>query len=171
MRLLTQAHISPDATSWSLHGRNETLAASKEWMKGVLRTQEQLYHRSWAVFVSGCLEARDCIGIVTLTPRERSGGDGTWELGYLYRAEAWGKGYATESCGAAIEALKADLRVEDLSTKPKLVAWIDPDNLASLKVGEKLGFKVMYLKKFGTPPVKLGGEWREDGVLVLERDL
>lgn len=141
-------------------------------MGGVLRTPEKDDLRSWAVHVSGALAPQDCIGIVTLTPKDGSDSESAWELGYLYRPVWWGKGYATESCTAAIASLKKNLEARQLPREPKLVAWVDPANVASLKVCEKLGFHIVELKKFGEPPkVKLGGERREDGVFVLERGL
>ena len=77
-----------------------------------------------------------------------------------------------ESCAACIQSLRDDREGKDLPYKANLVAWVDPRNKGSLRVCEKLGFKEIELKKFGEPPkVKLGDAYREDGVLVLGREL
>lgn len=56
------------------------------------------------------------------------------ELGYLFAQEFWGKGYATEAAGAALNYGFETLRLE------KIIALTDPENLASQKVLEKIGF-------------------------------
>lgn len=56
------------------------------------------------------------------------------ELGYRYKLTAWGKGYATE---AAREVLRHAFEVARLES---VVAFAVPQNPASLKVIEKLGF-------------------------------
>jgi len=55
------------------------------------------------------------------------------ELGYRYLKEYWGMGIGTEAAKACVEFAREDLRIE------KLVALIDPENTASIRVAEKLG--------------------------------
>ena len=57
------------------------------------------------------------------------------ELGYRYAKDAWGKGYATE---AAMGVLKEGFKLPKLT---KVFARAHHENLASLRVIEKLGFK------------------------------
>jgi RimJ/RimL family protein N-acetyltransferase len=56
------------------------------------------------------------------------------ELGYAIVAERWGEGLATELGAAAIEIGFRDLDLEEI------VAFTLPNNVASRRVMEKLGF-------------------------------
>lgn len=55
------------------------------------------------------------------------------EVGYRYFKEYWGKGIGTEAAQACVEFARTDLGVK------KLVALIIPENIASIRVAEKLG--------------------------------
>ena len=56
------------------------------------------------------------------------------EMGWLFAREAFGQGYATEACLAALAWADTVLQA------PETVAVIDADNLASIRVAEKCGF-------------------------------
>lgn len=60
------------------------------------------------------------------------GGRTHLELGYHFRREAWGHGYATEAAAACLEL---GLRHTDV---PEIVALIRPENLASQGVARRL---------------------------------
>jgi RimJ/RimL family protein N-acetyltransferase len=55
------------------------------------------------------------------------------ELGYRLRRAAWGQGYATETA-----RLVRDYAFHTLHIK-RLIALIDPDNVPSIRVAEKIG--------------------------------
>ena len=55
------------------------------------------------------------------------------EVGYRYLKEHWGQGIGTEAALACVDFARADLKIE------KLIALILPENIASIKVAEKLG--------------------------------
>ncbi|NOR21055.1 MAG: GNAT family N-acetyltransferase [Xanthomonadales bacterium] len=55
------------------------------------------------------------------------------EVGYRYLKEYWGKGIGTEAAKACVEFARQDLDIK------KLIALIIPENIASIKVAEKLG--------------------------------
>jgi RimJ/RimL family protein N-acetyltransferase len=57
------------------------------------------------------------------------------ELGYRLTRASWGKGYATEAAGAVMEHAFTSLGLE------RLVSLIDPENIASLRVAQKLGMQ------------------------------
>ena len=77
-----------------------------------LRVDETSRQRSYAVFLLDDL--KNCCGIVTLLPFARKGPfaehlatlerepESTWEAGYIFRPQYWGKGLATEALTAAI---------------------------------------------------------------------
>ena len=80
------------------------------------------------------------IGIVTLDRRdpERKGrvssAGGEAELGYMFLPQAWGRGYATEACAAALDWFACD------RPKEPVVLSTQTGNEASMRVAEKLGF-------------------------------
>lgn len=55
------------------------------------------------------------------------------EVGYRYFKEYWGKGIGTEAALACVDFARYDLKIK------KLVALIMPENIASIKLAEKLG--------------------------------
>ncbi len=57
------------------------------------------------------------------------------EVGFHLRAEAWGRGYATEAAAACMEFARDELAVR------QLVAIIHPENMASRRVVEKIGMR------------------------------
>lgn len=58
------------------------------------------------------------------------------DLGFRFLEEEWGKGYATESATAMIKYAFEDLKLEQLITR------VLPENKASIRVIEKLGFSL-----------------------------
>jgi RimJ/RimL family protein N-acetyltransferase len=56
------------------------------------------------------------------------------EIGWLFAADASGRGYATEAALAALAWADAALKA------PEIVAIVDANNLASIRVAEKCGF-------------------------------
>jgi RimJ/RimL family protein N-acetyltransferase len=57
------------------------------------------------------------------------------EVGWRLARDAWGRGYATEAAGAAIEWAWATLDV------PQLISVIHPENARSMRVAERLGMR------------------------------
>ncbi|MEV7347214.1 GNAT family N-acetyltransferase [Streptomyces sp. NPDC093544] len=82
------------------------------------------------------------IGTVELDPhapelpagnRRRREAGGT-ELGYLFLPQAWGRGYATEGCAAALDWFAGALPGEPV------VLYTQTANARSMRLAEKLGF-------------------------------
>lgn len=81
----------------------------------------------WAITSSGDDAA---IGRVTIYEKE----NGLFEIGIIICPDARGKGVALNACQKAIDAV-------DKSDQPRrIMADIDPENLASLRLFERLGF-------------------------------
>lgn len=83
----------------------------------------------WAVREKG---GGPVIGHAEIKPRK---GTEDFEIVYLLRREAWGRGYATEIARRLVE-----YGFEDLGLA-RVVATIDDENRASLKVAEKIGMR------------------------------
>ncbi|ALV41825.1 acetyltransferase [Pseudarthrobacter sulfonivorans] len=66
------------------------------------------------------------------------------EVGFHIRAEAWGRGYATEAAAACMEFARDELAVK------QLVAIIHPENVASRRVAEKIGMSYIENDHGGT---------------------
>jgi [ribosomal protein S5]-alanine N-acetyltransferase len=61
--------------------------------------------------------------------------DGQAEIGWYLRPDQWGKGYATESTHLLLQ-----FGFEELS-RTRIIATVDPENLASHRVLEKAGLR------------------------------
>jgi RimJ/RimL family protein N-acetyltransferase len=78
------------------------------------------------------------VGNVGFADRKRDRGpdlEGVPELGYSLVSSAGGRGFATESAKAAVEWARRHFG------KTRLIAIVAPDNLASIRVAEKCGFR------------------------------
>jgi RimJ/RimL family protein N-acetyltransferase len=60
-----------------------------------------------------------------------------WELAYGLRRDRWGLGYATEAAQACVRHALEELGLE------RIVADVEPDNTASIRVLEKCGFVLL----------------------------
>jgi RimJ/RimL family protein N-acetyltransferase len=59
-----------------------------------------------------------------------------FEIGWALRRESWGRGYATEAAERCVAFAFTELQ------RPHLVSLIDPDNLPSIRVAERLGERI-----------------------------
>jgi len=80
--------------------------------------------------------------------------EGTPEIGWILTPEHHGKGYATEAVDAVLGWAKRDLGAKEV------VCLIDPENLASLRLAERLGFRERRRTTF-----------RDKPTIVLEKQL
>lgn len=88
------------------------------------------------------------------------------EIGYLFLPIAWGKGYATESCRAVIEACERSRSHFTPFTSLYIEGVVGPGNPASMKVLEKAGLKQVGLNKWDGPAIWLAGAMRPPEVWV-----
>lgn len=110
---------------------------SLEWTRAWIEHCQQDYYeaRGYGPFAVIERSTRLLIGYCGLFYFSDVNGQPEVELGYRLARSAWGKGYATE---AAITA--RDYALTALGMK-RLIAIIDPANIASIRVAEKLGMK------------------------------
>jgi RimJ/RimL family protein N-acetyltransferase len=59
-----------------------------------------------------------------------------FELGWVLKRDSWGKGYATEGARRALDYGLADMG------RDHIISLIHPENLASIRVAERLGEKL-----------------------------
>lgn len=74
------------------------------------------------------------LGWIMLLPGSQTGPD--VEVGWRFNRRSWGKGYATEAAGAAMEHGFSTVEI------PRIYAEIDRRNAASIGVAEKIGMTV-----------------------------
>ena len=90
---------------------------------------------------------------------------GMWkrfEVGFLFAPAHWGRGYATEATKALIDRV-----FERFPDAPELTAEVDPRNIGSCRVVEKLGF---VLRRVGEKDFLYGGtEWCDTAYYALPR--
>jgi RimJ/RimL family protein N-acetyltransferase len=108
------------------------------YLGGTTQAQEQLdrYRRGWDEegFGIWAVEERESARFAGRCglQRHRLWPDDV-ECGWGIDAELWGRGYATEAGSAAIEHALGPLRLA------RVVSIIHPENVASIRVAEKLG--------------------------------
>jgi RimJ/RimL family protein N-acetyltransferase len=73
------------------------------------------------------------LGWVLLIPVDAAGPE--VEIGWRLRRKAWGQGYASEAAAALLRYGLVRLRL------PEIIADIDPANLGSIRVAEKIGLR------------------------------
>jgi RimJ/RimL family protein N-acetyltransferase len=112
-------------------------AAVRERLEKDLRSQRQNGMQFWPFFLRSTGELVGCCGLRLRDPVRR-----VLELGYALRPEFWGKGLATEAAGAVVEHAFATLGAA------ALFAGHHPDNTASRRTLEKLGFRYTHDEPF-----------------------
>lgn len=109
---------------------------TKEWVHTWLRACGKRY-KTWGYGPYAVVEKRGhaVIGYCGLFFFPDINGQAEVEIGYRLARSAWGKGYATEAARAVRDFAFADLGIK------RLIAIIDPANVASIRVAKKIGMK------------------------------
>lgn len=102
---------------------------AEEWVR---RIQESYRDHGFGLWVAVLEDSGEFAGQCGLTVQEVRGRDEV-EIGYLFLRKFWGRGLATEAARAARDHAFHTLGYE------RLVSLIDPGNLASRRVAEKVG--------------------------------
>ena len=105
-------------------------AQTERWLKYLAKTTSPFDHLAWAV-----AEKRSdrCIGMVNYHHREAR--NQKLEIGYIVMPAQQGRGFGTEAVAALVEYCLGSLAVH------RIEALIHPDNAASLRLVERLGFR------------------------------
>jgi RimJ/RimL family protein N-acetyltransferase len=102
----------------------------RDWVSGCLETYQKLGFGPWAVVERN---SRVVIGYCGLFHFPDVAGRPEIEVGYRLARPFWGHGYATEAVVAVRDYSFGVLCL------PRLIALIDPQNVASIRVAEKAG--------------------------------
>lgn len=126
--LIYQLNEDPEITRYTGDPVRD-LEHATEVLEKVILPQYTLYnHGRWAVHAKPGLEFLGWCGLKTRPER-----DFEIDLGYRFLKSAWGKGYATEAAYACLQ-----YGFEKLGHQ-RIVGRAMPENLASLRVLEKIG--------------------------------
>ncbi|MDP3800649.1 GNAT family N-acetyltransferase [Brevundimonas sp.] len=109
----------PRATRWWSTPPHESLDQTAAWLDGMIASGPD--HPDFVVELEGRV----------------IGKAGFYEMpnvGYILHPDCWGQGLAVEAVGAAVDHV---FRTRDVET---LTADVDPDNAASIRLLERLGF-------------------------------
>jgi len=120
-------NFDPDVTQYTGDPIRD-IEHAKQVLEKTILPQYALYnHGRWAVLVKPDLEFIGWCGLKARPERNEI------DLGYRFKKQAWGKGYATETAYACLK-----YGFEKLMIK-RIVGRSMPQNIASLKVLEKCG--------------------------------
>jgi RimJ/RimL family protein N-acetyltransferase len=107
---------------------------TREWVDTWLRACHELY-QSWGYGPYALVEkgSQAVIGYCGLFFFPDIGGQAEVEIGYRLARAVWGRGYATEAAKAVHDYAFTVLGIK------RLIAIIDPSNIASIRVAKKIG--------------------------------
>ncbi len=108
---------------------------SPDWVRQWLQRRLEDYHQGRGLGVWAVVEksSGETIGYCGLFFFPDVCGQPEIEIGYRLARSHWGRGYATEAARAVRDYAFQTLNVQ------RLIALIDPENTASIRVAEKLG--------------------------------
>jgi [ribosomal protein S5]-alanine N-acetyltransferase len=110
---------------------------TRQWVNEWLREYIDDYYQDWGFGMWAMVERISCevIGYCGLSRFEQRCGPRETEIGYRFVGTHWGRGLATEAVCAVRDYAINTLRL------PNLIAIIDAQNIASVRVAEKAGFQ------------------------------
>lgn len=120
----------PEVMKYSVYGVHPTVARTAGMLASLIAHNRRRGFGFWAVIESA---SGELIGMAGLA--ELDDDDDDLELAYRFRRDKWGRGYASEAAAAWVAKGFAAL---DL---PRIVAIVEPDNLVSKRILEKLGMR------------------------------
>lgn len=135
----------PRATLWWSTPPHETLEQTQAWLDGMIANGPD--HPDFVVELDGRV-----IG--------KAGFHAMPDVGYILHPDVWGQGLAAEAVGAAIDHV---FQTRDLDT---LTADVDPENAASIRLLERLGF---IRTGFAARTWNVGGAWKDSLYYALSR--
>ena len=138
---------------WVGHGAHRSEAETRAALRGYA---DALAIRGYGFVAVIERESGALIGDAGLHPLGGRGPD--IEVGYTLARAVWGRGYGTEAARALVEHAFATFGA------PRVVAQVEPDNLASRHVLEKLGMTERATRIAHGRPHLLYGVEREDYV-------
>lgn len=133
------------ATRWWSTPPHETLEQTRDWRDAMIANGPD--HPDFVIELDGRVVGK--AGFFAMPA-----------VGYILHPDVWGRGLAAEAVGAAIDHVFGAHDVEILT------ADVDPDNAASIRLLERLGFVRTGSAK---RTWHIGGEWKDSLYFALSR--
>jgi len=121
--------IFSDPVAMRYYPNTKSRQEAEEWVR---RVQESYRDHGFGLWVAVLEDSGEFVGQCGLTVQEVEGKEEI-EIGYLFLRKSWGQGLATEAARAARD------HGFHMPGCERLVSLIDPGNLASRRVAEKVG--------------------------------
>jgi ribosomal-protein-alanine N-acetyltransferase len=118
----------PIVMRYTPSGPDASLARTRERVAGYVAHQTRHGFSKWLVVERASGQPIGDSGLLVLQD------EGWTDLGFRFERRSWGKGFATEVAAAWVSVAFGDLGLDALG------AFVHPENLASMKVLERLGF-------------------------------
>lgn len=118
------------AMRWVGDGKPLDLAQCRHWIEVTLRNYAT---RGYGMFA---LASRDTGAVIGFCGLVHPGGQADAELKYALSRACWGKGLATEAAAAMLSFAASAKGIE------RVIATVDPDNIASQRVLLKAGMRL-----------------------------
>ena len=119
----------PDVMKYTIEGEPQSFDSAKEYILRCIRSYETRGYSRYAVVLQA---ENDLIGFCGFMDD-----NGELEFGWRYGKSYWGRGYATEAAMAVL-----DYAVQN-RVVPQIVCLCESENVASIRVVEKLGMKLV----------------------------
>jgi len=140
--LIYELNLDPDVIRYT-HDPIRDRAHASEILERVIIPQYALYdHGRWAVHIRSNLEFLGWCGLKYRAELNEI------DLGYRFKKDGWGKGYATEAAWASIQYGFEKIGLQ------RIVARAEIDNIGSWKVLEKCGMTYIGDEEVDGYPVK-----------------
>lgn len=124
--------IFSDPEAMRYYPGTKSRSEAEDWVRGNLRSYREHGFGLWAAVLK---DSGEFAGQCGLAAQEVDGKDEV-EIGYLFLRRFWGRGLATEAARAC-----RDYGFDTLH-RDRLISLIDPTNLASRRVAEKVGMRL-----------------------------
>lgn len=135
----------PRATRWWSTPPHETLDQTRTWLDAMIANGPD--HPDFVVELDGRVIGKAGFFVMP-------------DVGYILDPDFWGQGLAAEAVGAVVDHV---FRTQDLDT---LTADVDPENAASIRLLERLGF---IRTSLGERTWNVGGVWKDSLYYALSR--
>lgn len=127
LQIMYELNTDPDVIKYADTAVKDMQEAKQRLEQGPLADYQKYGYGRFAVELKSTGKVIGFCGIKYLPEIELP------EVGYRYLKEYWGRGIGTEAALACVDFARTDLKIS------KLVALIIPENIASIKLAEKLG--------------------------------
>ncbi len=135
----------PRAMLWWSTPPHETLEQTREWLDAMIATGPD--HPDFVVEWDGRVIGKAGFYVMP-------------DVGYILHPDVWGQGLAGEAVGAVIDHVFKTLAVDTLT------ADVDPENAASIRLLQRLGF---VRTGSGERTWNVGGVWKDSLYFALSR--